>query len=315
MSSEKSEQFIVKLAGGIGNQLFQYALGKQLATRHGAELLFDTTSFTQDRHQRQFRLDYFNIPPVAIANETQIKPYRKYQRRQGRWWYLYNRFVANSTKYVQETQFHFDPRILEIKPSAYIDGYWQTEKYFQQIQSILRQEFTPIQKPSAYFAKNQALIKNQLDPVSLHVRRGDYEADPVGKKYHGGICTKAYYDKAITEICSRIEQPFFFIFSDDIEWAKQNILIPGKVAYVSEAEVDECDDLFLMSACHHHIMANSSFSWWGTWLNPHVNKLVIAPERWFNKGTTDLHDLLASDWIRIGSQGENIVSEAIINHL
>lgn len=299
MPLEKSDQFIIKMAGGLGNQLFQYAFGRAISIAHGAKLLLDVSAFANDRFQRCFRLDYFCIPSLTFANKAEVRYYQKFKRRIGREWYIYNKIFADKSKYFTEKQFHFDPEAIRIRPSAFFEGYWQTDKYFQAIASTIRQELVPSGESSDYFRKNIYLIQNAQTPVSLHIRRGDYEADPISKKYHGGICTKAYYDRAIEEMLIRVNQPSFFVFSDDIGWAKSNVRLPSQTIFVSEHTSHEGDDLMLMSACKHHIMSNSSFSWWGVWLNARVDKTVIAPYRWMNKDTLDTHDLLPDSWLRI----------------
>jgi hypothetical protein len=188
--------------------------------------------------------------------------------------------------------------IKTLKPFVYFSGYWQTELYFEEIESVIKKTFEFNKKLISI--KNIETIKeiNKVQSVSLHVRRGDYVSDPGAKLVHGGICTIYYYKRAIQTIQSIVKgNIFFYIFTDDIEWVKNN-LISNKMIIVDWNRGDESwQDMMLMSRCKHNIIANSSFSWWGAWLNTNKEKIVIAPEKWFN--TMPAFDIIPENWIRI----------------
>jgi hypothetical protein len=134
--------------------------------------------------------------------------------------------------------------------------------------------------------------------VSIHIRRGDFSKKAETNLYHG-ILSSDYYKQAIEIISSKINSPKFYIFSDDINWAKENLIVPEAVYASGQISKTHFEDLYLMSQCHHNIIANSSFSWWGAWLNDNPEKIVIAPKNWFNKGPKDTQDIIPGDWIKI----------------
>ncbi|MDP3043073.1 MAG: alpha-1,2-fucosyltransferase [bacterium] len=290
-----SNKIIIKLQGGLGNQMFQYAVGRHLSHITKAVLKLDIASFKDDP-KRNYSLGCFNLQKF-FATDEEIRWFKKYQRKPGKIWFLYNRLVADETKYVKERQFHFDQKILQLKPPAHFDGYWQTEKYFKDIAETIRKEFTLKNSLSNYTKLLQADIMSK-EAVSIHVRRGDYISDKHTNEWHGS-CSIEYYNQAIQKIAEHVKNPHFFIFSDDPAWIKKNILPPFPTTCLPcNAEYPE-EDLYLMSRCKHHIIANSSFSWWGAWLNPNKEKVVIAPKRWFQAPKMDTNDLIPNSWIRI----------------
>ena len=289
---------IVKLQGGLGNQMFQYAIGRHLFHVNKDILKLDITSF-KNNTKRSYSLDCFNFPEVFATNE-EIKWFKKYQRKPGRVWFLYNRLFAEKAKYAQEGQFHFDQEILKLKSPVYLDGYWNTEKYFQDIRDILLKDFQ-IKIPLS--GKNKEISERIIlvDSVSVHVRRGDYANDPKTNIVHGTLSNE-YYDKAFMLIKKLVKDPRFFIFSDDIGWVRNNIVFPFPATYIDwNDDKTAFEDLRLMSLCKHHIIANSTFSWWGAWLSQNPKKIAIAPLKWFNtkKSSTDTRDVIPDSWISI----------------
>ena len=289
------DKIIIKLQGGLGNQMFQYALGRHLSHITKAALKLDITSFKNDP-KRDYNLNCFNLREF-FATDEEIRWFKKYQRKPGKIWFLYNRLVADETKYVEERQFHFDQKILQLKPPVYLDGYWNTEKYFKDIEEAIRKEFTLKNSLSDYAKSLEAEIMGK-EAVSIHVRRGDYVSDKHTNEWHGS-CSIEYYNQAIQKIAEHVTNPHFFIFSDDPVWIKENIIPPFLTTYLSGNAKYPEEDMHLMSRCKHHIIANSSFSWWGTWLNPNKEKIVIAPKRWFQTPKMDTRDLLPDSWIKI----------------
>ncbi len=289
---------VVKLIGGLGNQLFQYALGRHLAHRNHTELKLDISGF-HDYKLHAYSLGHFNIVENFATKEEVLK-FQKYRRKQGRWWFLYNKLIANEQKYVEEKQFHFDPRILKIGGEAYLDGYWQTEKYFRDIKDIIRKEATiktPLEGKDAEVAKEIEATTS----VAMHIRRGDYVTNQQTNEYHG-ICGLDYYREAIEVISEKVSSPHFFIFSDDHKWVKDNIVLEHPTTYVEHNKADKnYEDLRLMSLCKHQIIANSSFSWWSAWQNQNPGKIVVAPSKWFNKTkpNVDTKDVIPDSWIKI----------------
>lgn len=194
-----------------------------------------------------------------------------------------------------EPHFNYWPGIASLSHSVYLAGYWQSEKYFSDASEAIRADFTfrtPLSKKNAELAERVG----QTNSVSLHVRRGDYVSSAKTNATHG-FCSLDYYRAAVLHMAAHIEQPEFFIFSDDMAWVKANLKIDFPCRYVDHNQgAESYNDMRLMSLCKHHVIANSSFSWWGAWLNPNPNKTVIAPRKWF-ANDNNVDDLFPSDWV------------------
>jgi hypothetical protein len=181
---------------------------------------------------------------------------------------------------------------------VYYSGYWQSEKYFENAEDIIRQQFSFNDK--LINEKNKALIKQYLNKntVSIHIRRGDYVTNTDANILLGGSCDLSYYENAISYIKKNVSQPYFQFFSDDIDWVREHFIDLGNVQFIDwNHQTDSWQDMMLMSKCKHNVIANSSFSWWGAWLNNNANKIVIAPSKWFNSHET--LDIVPENWIRI----------------
>jgi hypothetical protein len=287
---------ITKLIGGLGNQMFQYAAARQLAEMHHQPLKLDVTGF-QGYALRKYELNHLGIH-AEIATDSELSAFKgcnyvtAYLRRSfGRSWPYRNRVI-------RERFFQYDPAIAKFGGNIYLEGYWQSEKYFQRIKDIIRQEFMVCHEPDS---RNKALAAEiaEVNAVSLHVRRGDYVTDTVTSLYHG-TCTLEYYRRAVARIAANVTEPHFFVFSDDSEWAQKNLRLDFPSTFVTHNGAEKSyEDLRLMTLCKHHITANSSFSWWGAWLNNSAGKIVIAPDKWFNRKELDTSDLLPSEWLRL----------------
>jgi len=286
---------IVKLYGRMANQMFQYALGRALAEKNGAELKLDLSTFKKPPYW-PYMLDRFNIIENP-ATDKEIAWFKKYHWKKGKRWFWYNRLIANRRYYADERQFHFEPWILTLKDPVYLDGYWQTEKYFTQIEGIVRKEFTLRSPPSKETMALEDRISG-VNAVSLHVRRAEMVSVKRINEWHG-VCSVDYYGKAIQTIAERVPDPHFFLFSDDPAWTRENIVPPFPSTYLPGNMEHAEEDQYLMSRCKHHIIANSSFSWWGVWLNPNKGKIVIGPKKWFNTPKMDTSDILPASWIRL----------------
>ncbi|RJR07490.1 alpha-1,2-fucosyltransferase [Candidatus Parcubacteria bacterium] len=301
------------MKGGLGNQLFQYALGRHLSILNKTKLRIDISFyyFQTDKllDHRTPCLQYFNLAFETKKHSKILYPIsllfyrlkslliRKYCRIREQI------FTDKLGKYIIREDFNFDPRILQLKDNVNLDGYWQNEKYFIEIQDILRQEI----RPKEELLKDHIELINRIqncNSVSLHVRR----SDKTRTKIHI-TCKKYYYDTAIERICTKVSKPNFYVFSDDIEWVKQKLKIPEPVHFVSEIIKKDYLELYLMSLCKYHIISNSSFSWWGAWLSANPNKVVISPKEWYNskyinEDKLGLKDLIPVDWIRISNWAE-----------
>jgi hypothetical protein len=206
-------------------------------------------------------------------------------------------FFPRPWVHAREKHFQFDPQFLIFPDDVYLDGYWQSDLYFKDIRNILLSELQPIAKPGK---ENQALLEKmeEENSVALHIRRGDYLSNPLAAKHHG-VCPLHYYQEAIQIIVSKVQNPHFYVFSDDLEWAKKNLDLQFPVIFVGNNKGDQAfQDLRLISNCKHQIIANSSFSWWGAWLNLNPDRIVIAPKKWFLVDK-DTSTLFPSDWLII----------------
>ncbi len=282
---------IAQLTGGLGNQLFQYAFGRQLSIRNTTELKLDVSAFENTNYAaaRRYALEPFNVM-ATVASNSELKPFRKSKLVT---------FVSRVLPYYQravvyEPFFQFDPRALMVANNRYVVGYWQSEKYFKQCEKEIRAELT-LTKPLVHPLVNEVSKPNT---VSVHIRRGDYVSDATTNAIHG-VCSPEYYQKALAIIKQTTPHPHFFIFSDDTQWVKKTMNFSDAVTYVADAGLKDYEELELMSKCSNHIIANSSFSWWGAWLNSSAIKKVIAPKKWFNDTAINTKDLIPDSWIRV----------------
>ncbi|MCC6447868.1 MAG: alpha-1,2-fucosyltransferase, partial [Chitinophagaceae bacterium] len=198
----------------------------------------------------------------------------------------------------KEKNLSFDENILKTPSDVYLEGYWQTEKYFKEISDILRKEFTFKIPPSE--ANQRMLDTIRLhNSVSIHIRRTDYITDPASSK-DMGFCDIPYYKRAVSYLAERVADPHFYVFSDDMNWVRSNFALNFPVTYVDLNNADtNYEDMRLMSSCKHNIIANSTFSWWGAWLNSSEKKIVIAPKKWFNDTSKKSTDLVPENWIKL----------------
>ena len=282
---------IIKLNGGLGNQLFQYSLGKKLSIKNKDVFKLDLSDFTVD-NPRSYSLGYFNIIE-NFASDEDINKIKK----SGVWKLVDKLKPYCKRSAIKYKGYDFDQNILKLSGDFYLDGYWQSEKYFQDIEKIIKEEITLKESLPSKYTELIDKIKNS-DSVSVHIRRGDYLSDKISKIY--AICPIEYYYKAIEKIKESCPNPHFFIFSDDINWVKQNLNIPHpKILVSGDNETKDYEELILMSLCQHNIIANSSFSWWGAWLNQNPSKIVISPDKWFNDKIGNAKDLIPENWIKL----------------
>lgn len=292
--------------GGVGNQMFQYAMGRNLASLKNTALELDITwfdYFSKTTTPRYYSLPKFNIIE-NLAPTKKIKKIQKYKKKNGKRHFLHNLFFADESIYIQEKQFNFNENILNVSDGTYLTGYWQSEKYFKNIENIIRKEFVLNDNPSQNYNKYLYDIKKvKSNSVAVHIRRGDY-TDKIIKK-NIGLCPLNYYHNTIKKISEKVENPFFFIFTDDIKWTKNNLKLKYPTSFISRKSSKynyknkDYEELILMSKCKHNIIANSSFSWWGAWLNNNPNKIVIAPKKWFNNLNINTEDLIPKQWIKM----------------
>ncbi|MDD3876094.1 MAG: alpha-1,2-fucosyltransferase [Bacteroidales bacterium] len=291
---------IAQISGGLGNQLFQYALGKQLALKHNTQLKLDINIYQNPppgATKRQFELNNFNIE-VDIASIEEIKKIKRFHLKgllKSIYWRTQYLKPYHKRDIIKEKTNLFDSNVLKASNNIYIEGYWQSEKYFKNIKDKLLKEFKPknIINTEEYKYLNQIISSNSC---SVHIRRGDYISNP---KHHSiyKIIPFEYYEKSIDCVNEKEKNVMFFIFSDDLDWAKKAFNKINNIIFVDIN--DACKSMYLMSCCKHNIISNSTFSWWGAWLNNNPDKIVVTPQEWFqieSKLKTD--DLLPKDWVK-----------------
>jgi hypothetical protein len=293
----------VKLSGGLGNQMFQYACGRSLAARRGLKLVLDCSMFEigQDHlsaTKRIFELDVFEIKAEIL------KPFKVN--------YLFLKFSIVSLKrvadlirlnrlyrsiYISEDPANTIDLYSGASCNCILNGYWQSEEYFKESVNLIRNDFQFIKSLNGKNNELALKIRNS-NSVSIHIRRGDYITSAESNKTHG-ICSLEYYAKAIGLIHTKVKNPVFYIFSDDLDWVKLNLHLTSEYEYIGGNDKN-CGyvDMQLMSLCKHNIIANSSFSWWAAWLNDNDKKIIIAPEKWFSDPHLQFksRQLIPADW-------------------
>lgn len=268
---------ITKIYGGLGNQLFQYAVGRCLSEQKNTPFFLDVSKFEKYK-LRGYNLGEFNICE-SFVDQNVSKKYSFFESNKLN--NLYNKLMFNKG-YIREKTFEFDEELFNVKyDNIYLEGYWQNEKYFSSIKNILRYEFTLKNQLSDNAKGIENLICKTSNSISVHIRKTDF-LKKENKKIFADL-TASYYTNAILKIKEHFESAHFFVFSDDFLWVKNNIRFDFPTTYV-DSNNPAHEDLYLMSLCNHNIIANSTFSWWGAWLNDNKEKMVIAPKNWFSNG-------------------------------
>lgn len=288
---------LVKITGGPGNQLFQYAFGRKLALINNTKLFLDLSEFNIKKH-RKFLLHKFNIDahyasPEFLKTFLKFSYYFPYDFRP-----LVHYFLPFLYKnIVYEKQFTFNNDMLKVKNNSYLIGFWQSEKYFSKIKNKLNKELTLKKELSKESRKILEKIK-KTNSVSLNVRRGDFLVTQNFKRH--GVIGLSYFKNAMDYVASKITKPHLFLFSDDIDWVKKNIKPRYPSTYIDFNFPQKSEeDLVLGSKCKHHILTNSTFSWWVGWLNDNPQKIVTVPKKWFNQLYYDTSDLFPKKWIKM----------------
>ena len=288
---------VSSIVGGLGNQMFQFAAGRALALDRGQAVKLDTSGFENYKLHQGFQLQQAFKGQFNAASGSEISALLGWQRAP-----LIQRILSRPSaavlrkhNLIVEPHFQYWDGIRNAPDDCYLKGYWQSEKYFQVHAAALRADFA-FKLPLADENSSLAQKIGQVNAVSLHVRRGDYVKNPATAAMHG-VCSLDYYNAAVAHILSRVDNPVFFIFSDDMPWAKENLTVATTTHHVGQNN-RAYDDMHLMSLCKHHVIANSSFSWWGAWLNASPDKIVVAPKQWFAQPRRT-EDLLPPTWVTL----------------
>lgn len=286
----------VILSGGLGNQMFQFAAARSLSLKLNCRMSVDLYQLTKRSSaiHRDYQLDIFDAD-IQITGNWKVKLIVK------TFPYLYNKSWGKkllSRWKVFKNEYSYDKRFESLTDNTILFGYFQNEEYFREYKSQIRKDFT---FKNELGGKNKDIAKkiSEIESVSIHIRRTDY----MSASSTLAVLDMAYYQQAINLIRQKVTNPFFFIFSDDIEWVRDNLNV-GSLPHLfidwNRGE-ESYIDMQLMSLCKHNITANSSFSWWGAWLNNNEKKIVIAPSMWYKNqvGVKDAEEFLADGWTMI----------------
>lgn len=283
--------------GGLGNQMFQYAAGRQIAVLRNTSLKLDISGFT-GYYLREYLLHNFRIN-AEIASEGEIEALnrecRKWEDRSA----ISKLFSAPKFLRYKEPRkdlYKFKNKVFSLPQEAYIEGHWVHQGYFLDIRELLIREFELLHDLDARNTAFLEMIRSSRHSVSLHVRRGDYVSDPKTNEYHG-VCSLEYYQRAIARINGEYPNAVFFIFSDDLNWVRDNLLIDREHHFVdANSSLLPHLDMALLMSCDHHIIANSTFSWWGAWLAGNPEKTVVAPRIWTQARNVNAAQIVPREW-------------------
>jgi len=297
---------ITKISYGLANQMFQYAAARALAARNNQALgldlaFFDNSAETDSKQSHEsYQLDIFEGPAKyqPLDNEYLKQLTQKYKDNiVYRALNILSKQILNQPLYTycwEKNFLKFDSLIKKsYGKTIYLNGYFQNEDYFEDAKALIKDDFIFKKELIDIVNTNLGIQMKQENSVSIHIRRGDY----VGKRF---IPSLGYYKSAIDLIVQKVDNPIFYVFSDDSEWAAKNVEAPGQVHYVvHNTQENSYKDLYLMSKCMHNIIANSSFSWWGAWLNSNAHKIVITPAQWLPESGVMASDIVPTSWIKL----------------
>ena len=286
------KKVVVALDGGLGNQMFQHAAAKSVAVRVGMPLALDLRPLLQKGGRA------YGLVGFRLSEDTELLTEGATPRRRGRVQRLFHRLTGGSQTF-EEASLAYDERIRGLQAPVRLEGYFQSERYFEEIADRIRSDFTPRADLLAEIDTLASRLLPTEPSISLHVRRGDYTS-PAVMAVHG-LLDATYYEQALRLITERAGAAIpVCIFTDDTAWVRANLALPRDVRFVSEHTKSALQDLVLMSRCTHHITANSSFSWWGAWLNPNQYKIIVTPREWFRPASgLDTRDLRPDGWLTV----------------
>ena len=268
---------VIEASGGLGNQMFQYALYKKLESMN-KDVALDTSFFRSKQSLRELEIGVFGVQYKSISDK-EAAYIRGYGYKDTIFDKIMYKLLPKKYRIYRDKIEVFQPEIMNMD-QVYLSGYWQCESYFKDIRNIILKEYT---FPLYVKERTKELCREmeKRNSVSIHVRRSDYLTEQ-NMKVYGNICTEKYYKAAVAYMETSLTEPHYFVFTDDVEWAKR-FFIGEKYTIVDRyREKDSYVDMFLMSRCKHNIIANSSFSWWGAWLNENPDKIVVSPNKWMN---------------------------------
>lgn len=286
---------IGQIIGGLGNQMFQYSFYKYLSLLKKCDLKLDISLFDSYKLHNGYELEnvFKIIETKARQEEINIfkSKYLLFFKIENK--LLKKNFIFGKQHY-KENKFSINQKIFDnLNTDFYIEGYFQTFKYIQELQPNLFEFQTHLTE------SEKSLLQGNI--VSIHIRGGDYVTNQSDNKLFGNICTSKYYHNAISYIKNHVENPIFLIFTNDKEYAKKLLASENFKIIDWNGSKNSFRDMYLMSQCRHNIIANSSFSWWGAWLNTNNSKIVVAPKKWFNDSSMNQKDIIPPTWIKVSS--------------
>ncbi len=283
---------VVRLDGGLGNQMFQYAYGHYLAQRHGCQLVLDLESYAQ-QPQHGYGLFHFCIDAAPLSSEQRRlvpRRYRSAQHRGWRDWWPRRGLVRH-----KESPFGFREQHLAVGDNRYLVGYWQSERFFPGQREELLQHFR-LRAPLSDASRRVADDMRATASVAVHVRRGDYVQHAAAAKLYCQLDAD-YYRSAIEQWSCQQTAPRIFVFSNDLVWCRQHLQLPWPTTFVDHNSAETAhEDLVLMSQAQCAVIANSTFSWWAAWLNNRPDRVVYAPPAWFQPNTLDGSSIVPASW-------------------
>ena len=283
----------VKLRGGLGNQLFQFALGRSLALRRNTGLGFDLSWFGNELAidtPRPYALEPYDLD-VSLdgADHPSSRPDPK--TRIGRL------LASRDARLIKQRGHGYDPAVMSAPDGCLLDGYWQSEKYFVDAAPTVREELA---LPSPTDPRNSDLLSriSSEHSVGVHIRRGDYVTNRRTHAFHG-MPTVDWYRSAVDRVAARVDGIELFVFSDDPDWVLAEFRHDHPTTYVRHNGQAAHEDLRLLAACSHHILSNSSFSWWGAWLGEKPGQIAIAPTPWIRRAPAATQDVVPDRWVTL----------------
>ena len=276
---------LIKMIGGLGNQMFIYAFYLQMRKRFPGTRI-DLSDMRHYHAHNGYELD--RVFGISDREFCIAKPLKKVLE------FLFFKVILERKQNL-ETMEAFTKSYAY--PFLYFKGFYQSERFFKEVEGEVRQAFAfDMSKANAESQTLARQIQENPHAVSLHVRRGDY-MEPKFYKRYGTVCSQAYFQRAVEMMLAQVPQAHFYIFSDDVEWVQQNLRLPRATVVSCNRGADSWQDMMLMSLCRHNIICNSTFSWWGAWLNANPEKRVIAPSRWL--ADTDMPYIIPETWIKV----------------
>jgi len=280
---------ITRIKGGLGNQMFQYAIARKISLDQGSDFKLDLTDYSRDDFRKYGLKNFQIIENVATPEEVKKRKYP--------WGVISKLWRFFSFKILRIHNIGYEKKVLKFRKNLYLDGYWQSYKYYQDLKDVFKKDFSlkvPLSETQLELVKQM----QNCNSVSLHIRRGDYVFNKAASKVFN-VCTLEYFKQAAEYLSLQIPQAVFYIFSDDAKWVKENLKLENKMIYISDYGLKDFEELYLMSLCKHNIIANSSFSWWGAWLNANPQKIVVCPKKWVNSNSVKMADLVPDSWLRM----------------